>query len=249
VPTLTSQLSSDPGADAPRPAAPPIAASHARLPDPPRQRHPELVPGANHHPNDRIASHRERSTVTSARRAGPLLPDVGSLNPPCLCAADLFLRRRPTHHGGSRGPNPLSKADASIRRSPSTFPRGHRPASTVGDQTSWDSVLSTYVKENFLRFWKPRLALASSAAAGLALAAALVVPRAVIDVLLMIIIVCTLVGLYLLRRYARAELLYHRHAERGRQTPRTEPVSGNQPSAPDRPLGSPPRIRPDKITQ
>jgi hypothetical protein len=110
-------------------------------------------------------------------------------------------------------------------------------------------VLSTYVKENFMRFWKPRLALASSAAAGLALAAALVVPRAVIDVLLMIIIVCTLVGLYLLRRYARAELLYHRHAERGGQTPRTEPVSGNQPSAPDRPLGSPPRIRPDKITQ
>ena len=107
----------------------------------------------------------------------------------------------------SRPPNPLSKADASIRRSPSTFPRGHRPASTVGDQTSWDSVLSTYVKENFMRFWKPRLALASSAAAGLALAAALVVPRAVIDVLLMIIIVCTLVGLYLLRRYARAELL------------------------------------------
>ena len=47
-----------------------------------------------------------------------------------------------------------------------------------------------------MRCWKPRLALASSAAAGLALAAALVVPRAVIDVLLMIIIVCTLVGLY-----------------------------------------------------
>src|SRR5215204_5867861 len=80
-------------------------------------------------------------------------------------------------------------------------------ASTVGDQTSWDSVLSTYAKENFMRFWKPRLALASSAAAGLALAAALVVPRAVIDVLLMII---------------------------RRQTPSTEPVSGNQPSARDR---------------
>jgi hypothetical protein len=105
------------------------------------------------------------------------------------------------------------------------------------------------VKENFMRCWKPRLALASSAAAGLALAAALVVPRAVIDVLLMIIIVCTLVGLYLLRRHARAKLLYHRHAERGCQTPRTEPVSGNQPSAPDRSLGSPQRVRPDKIKQ
>jgi hypothetical protein len=58
-----------------------------------------------------------------------------------------------------------------------------------------------------------------------------------------------LIGLYLLRRYARAKLLYYRHAERGCQTPRTEPVSGNQPSAPDQSLGSPPRIRPDKITQ
>jgi hypothetical protein len=35
-------------------------------------------------------------------RAGPLLPNVGSLNPPCLCAADLSLRRRAMHHGGTR---------------------------------------------------------------------------------------------------------------------------------------------------
>jgi hypothetical protein len=110
-------------------------------------------------------------------------------------------------------------------------------------------VLYLHAKENLMRFWTFRLALASAAAAGLALAVALVVPRAVIDVLLMIIIIATLVGMYLLRRYARAELLYHRLAERGRQAPRSEPVSVHQPSAPGQPLGSPPRIQPDKITQ
>jgi UPF0716 family protein affecting phage T7 exclusion len=94
-------------------------------------------------------------------------------------------------------------------------------------------VLDIDEKETFMRFWKPQLALASAAAAGLALTVALVVPPAVIDVLVMIIIVATLVGMYLLRRYARAELLYHREAERRRRTPRTELVSGNQPSAPD----------------
>src|SRR5215211_1179806 len=45
---------------------------------------------------------------------------------------------------------------------------------------------------------------------------------------------------YFLRRYARIELLYNRHAERECPAPRTEPESVNQPSAPDRPLGSPP---------
>ena len=61
-----------------------------------------------------------------------------------------------------------------------------------------------------MRFWKPQLALASAAAAVLALAVTLFVRRGVVDVLLMILIGAALVGMYLLRRYARAELLYHR---------------------------------------
>ena len=78
-----------------------------------------------------------------------------------------------------------------------------------------------------MRFWKLRLALASAAAAGLALAVALLVPRSVVDVLLMIVIVAMLVGMYFLRRYARAELLYQRYAQRERPAPRTKPESVN----------------------
>jgi hypothetical protein len=67
-----------------------------------------------------------------------------------------------------------------------------------------------------MRFWKGWPALA--AAAVLALAVALFVRRGVIDVLLMILMVAALVGMYLLRRYARAELLYRR-AELRRRRP------------------------------
>ena len=92
-----------------------------------------------------------------------------------------------------------------------------------------------------MRFWKFRLTLTvAAAAAGLALAVALLAPRSVVDVLLMIIIVAVLVGMYFLRSFARAEMIYHRHAERRQPTPRTELESVDQPSAPDLPLGSPP---------
>ena len=72
-----------------------------------------------------------------------------------------------------------------------------------------------------MRFWKPQLALASAAV--VALAVTLFVRRSVVDVLLMILIGAALVGMYLLRRYARAELLYHRLTESRRRAPRTEP--------------------------
>ena len=75
--------------------------------------------------------------------------------------------------------------------------------STVGDQTSLESLEWRWRRRPPPAWHLQRL----------------VVPRAVIDVLLVIIIVCTLVGLYLLRRYARAKLLYHRHAKAGAKRP------------------------------
>jgi hypothetical protein len=72
-----------------------------------------------------------------------------------------------------------------------------------------------------MRSWKLRLVLA--AAAVLALAVTVFVRRGVVETLLMILIGSGLVGLYFLRRYARAELLYRRHAERPRRPHRTEP--------------------------
>jgi 4-amino-4-deoxy-L-arabinose transferase-like glycosyltransferase len=69
-----------------------------------------------------------------------------------------------------------------------------------------------------MRFRKPRLV--SMVAAGttvLVLAVTLLASRRVIDALVLIFIVAALTGMYRLRRYARAELLY-RH--------RTEPRSG-----------------------
>jgi hypothetical protein len=70
-----------------------------------------------------------------------------------------------------------------------------------------------------MRFWKPQLALASAVAAVLALVVTLFVRRGVVDVLLMILIGAALVGMYLLRRYARAELLYRRHDASRRRRP------------------------------
>jgi hypothetical protein len=77
-------------------------------------------------------------------------------------------------------------------------------------------------KENLMRFWKPQLGLASATGAVPALAVTLFVRRGV-DVLVMILIGAALVGMYLLRRYARAELLYHPHAESRRRAHRAEP--------------------------
>ena len=78
-----------------------------------------------------------------------------------------------------------------------------------------------------MRFWKPRLVLASAAGAVLALAVTLVVRRDVVDVLLMIVIGAALVGMYLLRGYARAELLYNRLAGRRSRPPGTEREAGS----------------------
>ena len=59
-----------------------------------------------------------------------------------------------------------------------------------------------------MRFRKRRLVLASVVGAVLAVALTLVVHRDVVDVVLMIVIGVALVGMYLLRGYARTELLY-----------------------------------------
>ena len=61
-----------------------------------------------------------------------------------------------------------------------------------------------------MRFSKPQLAWAVVAGTVAALAVTLFVRRGVIDVLLLILVVAASVSTYLLRRYARAELLYRR---------------------------------------
>ena len=65
-----------------------------------------------------------------------------------------------------------------------------------------------------MRFRTAHLALA--AAMVLTLAVALFIGRGLVDMLLMIVFVVGLVGMYGLRRYARAELVYHRNVERRR---------------------------------
>jgi hypothetical protein len=72
-------------------------------------------------------------------------------------------------------------------------------------------------KEHVMRFSKPQLAWAVTAGAVAALAVTLFVTRGVVEVLLMVCLGAALVGLYRLRSYARAELLYSRHAERRRR--------------------------------
>jgi hypothetical protein len=79
-----------------------------------------------------------------------------------------------------------------------------------------------------MRFWKPQLVLGLAAAAVLALAVTLFVRRGLVDVVLVIVIGAALVGMYLLRRYARAELLYLRHADHRRRASRPDrPGSGH----------------------
>jgi hypothetical protein len=71
----------------------------------------------------------------------------------------------------------------------------------------------------------PRAWAAAAIAAVLALAVTLLATRGVIDVLLMIVIVAVLAGMYLLRRYARAVLLYRRRSTPRRQHSDGEPGS------------------------
>jgi hypothetical protein len=85
-----------------------------------------------------------------------------------------------------------------------------------------------------MRFWKPQLASGLAAAATLALAVLLFVRRGVVDLLLMILVAAALAGMYLLRRYARAALVYSRHADTRRRTPRPESEPTDTEAAVDR---------------
>jgi hypothetical protein len=86
-----------------------------------------------------------------------------------------------------------------------------------------------------MHFWKPQLALGLAAAAILAMAVLLFVRRGVVDLLLMILVAAALIGMYLLRRYARAQLVYIRHAGAAhRRTSRFESEPGRTEAAADR---------------
>lgn len=86
-----------------------------------------------------------------------------------------------------------------------------------------------------------KLQLGLAAAAVIALAVTLGVRRGVIDVLLMVGIAAAVAGMYLLRRYARARLVYNRHVES--QAPlrflesKKAVVPANNPQATWRPMG------------
>jgi hypothetical protein len=74
-----------------------------------------------------------------------------------------------------------------------------------------------------MRSWKPRLALASVTVLALAVTL-LVYGRGAADAVVMTLVAAVLVGLYLLRRYARAELLYRPHARDTQTAPDRETV-------------------------
>ena len=77
-----------------------------------------------------------------------------------------------------------------------------------------------------MRFRKPRLvSMVAAGTAVLVLAVTLLVSRSVIEALVLIFIVAALTGMYRLRRYARAELLYRRRAEQRGQASRAKPAS------------------------
>ncbi|WP_433731439.1 hypothetical protein ACQP2Y_22730 [Actinoplanes sp. CA-051413] len=59
----------------------------------------------------------------------------------------------------------------------------------------------------------------------LVLAVTVFLTHGLLDALLLTALVAVLTGLYLLRRHARAQTLYHRHAEPQPTEPRSETVS------------------------
>ncbi|MCA2218853.1 hypothetical protein [Jidongwangia harbinensis] len=61
-----------------------------------------------------------------------------------------------------------------------------------------------------MRILKSPFALATAVAAVLAVAGILLVRRGAVDALFLIVVVAGLAGMYKLRRYARARLLYRR---------------------------------------
>jgi membrane protein implicated in regulation of membrane protease activity len=77
-----------------------------------------------------------------------------------------------------------------------------------------------------MQFRKSHLAPAVAAiAAVLAPAVTLVVGGDPVEALLLFVVVAVLAGMYMLRRYARAELIYRRRPERHRRHAEAEPVS------------------------
>ena len=78
-----------------------------------------------------------------------------------------------------------------------------------------------------MRFRKPRpVSAVAAGTAVLVLAVTLLVSRGFLDALVLVLIVAALAGMYRLRRYARAELLYRPRAESRGQGPHIEPGSG-----------------------
>jgi hypothetical protein len=68
-------------------------------------------------------------------------------------------------------------------------------------------------EQKMMRDVRPLFAWVATIAAVLVVAGTLLVSRGPIDALLLIVVVTGLAGLYTLRRYARARLLYHRAGE------------------------------------
>jgi hypothetical protein len=90
--------------------------------------------------------------------------------------------------------------------------------------------MRTCDKENIMRIAKSHLAWVMPV---LALAVTLYLVGRVVDVLLMILVGAALVGMYFLRRYARAELLYRRLAD-GRTQYSLAPLPVNRKGTSDR---------------
>src|SRR5436309_4275637 len=135
-----------------------------------------------------------------------------------------------------RHPDPLPTADASPRlrrrRPARTSPQAPAPPCLARNiealGTQHRGIGATPRREgehHASRKPQPALALA---AAVVALAVTLFGRRGVIDAVVMIFVGAALVGMYLLRRYARAELPYHRRGKGSPPSARTEPQAGRE---------------------
>jgi hypothetical protein len=157
------------------------------------------------------------------KRPGPILPDVGSLDPSYLVAAHLL---RGDEHGQD-GSKPAGRTRAlvfaHVRMSPAArVGPGRVPTGDRGARSDFHG--SPHEGGQLMRSWKRPPALALIAAAAVALAAvALVATHGLLHVVVMAVLVAALVGGYLLRRYARASLLYDRHRSDDRRS--TVPVT------------------------
>jgi len=104
------------------------------------------------------------------------------------------------------------------------------PASQrAGHGTSWRRLGFGRKEKDMVRRNSRRAIAVAATAAVLVLAVTLLATRGVIDALLMIVIVAVLTSAYLLRRYARAVLVY-RHSTPRRRHPDGEPVGSAPPA-------------------